>query len=166
MHASYHNRSALLSLFQGNFMAGSSHFGMHTPPDSLPSSPLGAFSPFGAFPFSPLSPVESESSISPMRHSYRSSMFPRCQPRQLGLPPAALQPAEIPSMGSLFTDPRWTGVNPLFGMWNDPLAVDYMQQPGLAQLLPGKFNFFVFCCGRSLNFPTTWLGFCGHEKHC
>lgn len=125
-----------MSLFQGNFMAGSTHFGMHTPPDSLSSSPLGAFSQFGSFPFSPLSPVDSESSISPLRHSYRSSMFPRYQPRQI----AALPPAEIPSMGSLFTDPRWTGVNPLFGMWNDPLGIDYMQQPGLAQLLPGNFH--------------------------
>ena len=124
-------------------MAGSTHFGMHTPPDSLSSSPLGAFSPFGSFPFSPLSPVESDSSISPLRHSYRSSMFPRCQPRQIGLSPAAL-PAEMPSMSSLFTDPRWTGVNPLFGMWNDPLGIDYMQQPGLAQLLPVNFNLVIF----------------------
>lgn len=133
-----------MSLFQGNFMAGSTHFGMHTPPDSLSSSPLGAFSPFGSFPFSPLSPVESDSSISSLRHSYRSSMFPRCQPRQIGLSPAALPPAEMPSMGSLFTDPRWTGVNPLFGMWSDPLGIDYMQQPGLAQLLPGNFNLVIF----------------------
>lgn len=137
------NKTGLLSLFQGNFMAGTTHFGMHTPPDSLPSSPLSPFSPFGAFPFSPLSPVESDSSVSPLRHSYRSSMFPRCQPRQIGLPPAALQPAEIPSMGSLFADPRWTGVNPLFGLWTDPLGVDYMQQPGLAQLLPGNLKLFT-----------------------
>ena len=127
-------------------MAGA-HFGMHTPPESLPTSPIGAFSPFGTFPFSPVSPVDSDSSISPMRPSYRTSMYPRCQPRQIGIAPAALQQAEIASMGSLFTDPRWTGVNPLFGMWNDPSGLDYMQQQGLAQLLPGNFNIY-----RSLYF--------------
>ena len=131
-------------LFQGNFMASGTHFGMHTPPDSLSPSPIGAFSPYGAFPFSSLSPVESEASISPMRPSYRSSMFPRCQPRQIGLPPGVLQQAEMPpTMGSLFTDPRWTGVNPLFGMWNDPSGLDYFQQQGLAQLLPGTVTKYV-----------------------
>ena len=124
-------------LFQSNFMAGGAHFGMHTPPDSLPSSPLGAFSPFGAFPFSPVSPADSESSLSPIRPSYRTSVFPRCQGRQIGLPPATLQP-EMPSVGSLFADPRWAGVNPLFGMWNDPTGFDYMQQQGLTQLLSGN----------------------------
>lgn len=118
-------------------MASSAHFGMHTPPDSLSPSPTGAFSPFGVFPFSP---VDSESSISPLRPSYRSPVFPRCQARPIGLPAASLQPPDMSSMGSLFTDPRWTGVNPLFGMWSDPIGLDYMQPPGLGQLLPGNLN--------------------------
>ena len=118
-------------------MTGSAPFGMHTPPDSLPSSPIGTFSPFGAFPFSPVSPVESESSMSPMRPSYRASLLPRCQARQIGMPPATLAPAEVASFGSLFADPRWTDVNPLFGMWNDPTGFEYMQQQGLTQLLSG-----------------------------
>ena len=128
-------------------MAGNTHFGMHTPPDSLPSSPIGAFSPFGAFPFSPVSPVDSESSLSPMRPSYRASMLPRCQARQIGLPaPANLQPTEMSSFGSLFTDPRWTGVNPLFGMWNDPTGFEYMQQQGLTQLLSGNIPLMLSLC--------------------
>ena len=123
--------------FQGNFLAGGAHFGMHTPPDSLPSSPIGPFSPFGAFPFSPISPVDSESSISPIRPSYRTaSMFPRCQPRQIGLPPTSIPPTEM-SYGSLFTDPRWTGVNPMFGLWNDNMGFEYMQQQGLTHMLSG-----------------------------
>ncbi|RMX61092.1 hypothetical protein pdam_00010528, partial [Pocillopora damicornis] len=131
-------------LFMGNFVAGSTHFGLHTPPDSLSPSPMSAFSPYGAFPFSPLSPVDSEASISPMRPSYRSSVFPRCQPRQIGLPPGMLQQQSemvAPTMSSLFTDPRWTGINPLFGMWNDPSSLDYFQHQGLPQLLSGAdFN--------------------------
>ncbi|XP_073240837.1 cytoplasmic polyadenylation element-binding protein 1-like isoform X3 [Porites lutea] len=124
-------------LFMGNFLAGGAHFGMHTPPDSLPSSPIGPFSPFGAFPFSPISPVESESSISPIRPSYRTaSMFPRCQPRQIGLPPTSIPPTEL-SYGSLFTDPRWAGVNPMFGLWNDNMGFEYLQQQGLTHMLSG-----------------------------
>lgn len=119
-------------------MAGGAPFGMHTPPDSLPSSPTGAFSPFGTFPLSPLSPVDSESSLSPMRPSYRTSLLPRCQARQIGMPPTTLPAAEVTSVGSLFADPRWTGINPLFGMWNEPTGYEYMQQQGLAQLLSGK----------------------------
>lgn len=124
-------------LFMGNFLAGGAHFGMHTPPDSLPSSPIGPFSPFGAFPFSPISPVDSESSISPIRPSYRTaSMFPRCQPRQIGLPPTSIPPTEL-SYGSLFTDPRWAGVNPMFGLWNDNMGFEYLQQQGLTHMLSG-----------------------------
>ena len=123
--------------FQGNFLAGGAHFGMHTPPDSLPSSPIGPFSPFGAFPFSPISPVDSESSISSIRPSYRTaSMFPRCQPRQIGLPPTSIPPTEL-SYGSLFTDPRWAGVNPMFGLWNDNMGFEYLQQQGLTHMLSG-----------------------------
>ena len=118
-------------------MAGGAHFGMHTPPDSLPSTPIGPFSPFGAFPFSPISPVESESSISPIRPSYRTaSMFSRCQARQIGLPPTSIPPTEL-SYGSLFTDPRWAGVNPMFGLWNDNMGFEYLQQQGLTHMLSG-----------------------------
>ena len=126
-------------------MAGGAPFGMHTPPDSLPSSPTGAFSPFGTFPLSPLSPVDSESSLSPMRPSYRTSLLPRCQARQIGMPPTTLPAAEVTSVGSLFADPRWTGINPLFGMWSEPTGYEYMQQQGLAQLLSGKNWSFCHC---------------------
>ena len=84
--------------------------------------------------------MDSEISLSPMRPSYRAaSMFPRCQSRQIGLPSVSLPPAEISSVGSLLTDSRWTGVNPLYGMWSDPMGLEYMQQQGLAQLLSGDY---------------------------
>lgn len=113
---------------------------------------MSAFSPYGAFPFSPLSPVDSEASISPMRPSYRSSVFPRCQPRQIGLLPGMLQQQSemvAPTMSSLFTDPRWTGINPLFGMWNDPSSLDYFQHQGLPQLLSGKASKSIPCNSNS-----------------
>jgi len=124
-------------LFMGNFLTGGAQFGMHTPPDSLPSSPTSTFSPFGPLSFSPLSPMDSESSISPLRPSLRNSFLPRCQARQLGMPGPTLPPPELASAGSLFADTRWTGVNPLFGMWNEPTGFEYMQQQGLTQLFAG-----------------------------
>ncbi|XP_068708227.1 cytoplasmic polyadenylation element-binding protein 1-like [Montipora foliosa] len=124
-------------LFMGNFFTGGAQFGMHTPPDSLPSSPTSPFSPFGAFSLSPLSSIDSESSLSPMTPSFRASLLPRCQARQISMQPTNLPPPEMASVGSLFADTRWTGVNPLFSMWNEPTGFEYMQQQGLTQLLAG-----------------------------
>ena len=128
---------------------------MHTPPDSLPSSPTSPFSPFGAFSLSPLSSIDSESSLSPMTPSFRASLLPRCQARQISMQPTNLPPPEMASVGSLFADTRWTGVNPLFSMWNEPTGFEYMQQQGLTQLLAGihqqssKKRFIFALCNPS-----------------